>query len=120
MPDEGAVPAGWSRSRLGDHFLRVNRRNAAGVRRVLTASGDRGLIDQEEFFSKRVAGADLSTYLHIKNGEFALLIETCVEESKTGFKIFYAQLNGIPQRFAAHRGVTQKAMGRQFELKAKQ
>ncbi|MDP2314017.1 MAG: restriction endonuclease subunit S [Pseudomonadota bacterium] len=38
---------------------------------MLTASGDRGLIDQEEFFNKSVAGADLSNYLHIKRGEFA-------------------------------------------------
>lgn len=67
----GELPQGWSWKRLGEHFTRINRRNVAGVRRVLTASGDRGLIDQEEFFNKRVAGADLSTYLHIKNGEFA-------------------------------------------------
>lgn len=65
------VPSGWQQRPLGDLFVRVNRKNRAGVTRVLTASGEHGLIDQAVFFNKTVAGADLSTYLHVKRGEFA-------------------------------------------------
>jgi type I restriction enzyme S subunit len=61
----------WDLKPLGALFERISRRNRAGVTRVLTASGDRGLIDQAEFFNKNVAGADLSNYLHLKRGEFA-------------------------------------------------
>ncbi|MCA9544083.1 MAG: restriction endonuclease subunit S [Myxococcales bacterium] len=52
-------------------FKRVARKNTAGITRVLTASGEHGLIDQGEFFNKRVAARDISGYFHLKRGEFA-------------------------------------------------
>ncbi len=65
------VPSGWKWTRIGQHFQRVRRKNTAGVTRVLTASGKHGLIDQEEFFNKRIAAAKLAGYFHLKRGEFA-------------------------------------------------
>ena len=67
----GEVPSGWRSTKLGEQFIRVQRKNTAGIERVLTASGEQGLVDQEDFFNKRVAGRDLSGYVHLKRGEFA-------------------------------------------------
>jgi len=38
---------------------------------VLTASGQHGLIDQREFFSRRVASAKIDEYYLMRRGEFA-------------------------------------------------
>ena len=65
------MPRGWKWTRIGQHFLRVRRKNTVGVKLVLTASGKHGLIDQEEFFNKRIAAAKLGGYFHLKRGEFA-------------------------------------------------
>ena len=65
------LPEGWHWSRIKEQFQRVKRKNTAGVSRVLTASGEHGLIDQEEYFNKRVAARDTSNYFHLKRGEFA-------------------------------------------------
>lgn len=67
----GEVPEGWRSTRLGEQFVRVQRKNTAGIERVLTASGEQGLVDQGDFFNKRVAGRDLGGYIHLKRGEFA-------------------------------------------------
>ncbi len=69
MPTE--PPRGWHWARLGDLVARVTRKNGGGCTRVLTASGEHGLIDQQEYFNKSVAGRDLSKYFNLKQGEFA-------------------------------------------------
>jgi type I restriction enzyme S subunit len=61
----------WKSSRLSNHVDEVNRRNTSGVTRVLTASGEHGLVDQRRYFNRNVAGADLSRYWLLKKGEFA-------------------------------------------------
>lgn len=61
----------WQEVRLGDIFGRVTRKNTAGLDRVLTASGEHGLIDQKDYFNKSVSGESLHGYYHIKRGEFA-------------------------------------------------
>lgn len=61
----------WEEKRLGDVFTRVTRKNTEGNEHALTISGTLGLIDQREFFNKRVAAADLSGYYLIRRGEFA-------------------------------------------------
>jgi type I restriction enzyme S subunit len=61
----------WKSSRLGDHVAAVTRRNTNGSLRVLTASGEHGLVDQRRYFNRSVASADLSRYYLLKNGEFA-------------------------------------------------
>jgi type I restriction enzyme S subunit len=61
----------WKTVRLGDIAARVTRRNNGASTRVLTASGQHGLIDQREFFSRRVASAKIDEYFLLKRGEFA-------------------------------------------------
>ena len=69
FPEFRARP--WPEVRLGDHVKSVQRKNAAGCVRVLTASGEHGLVDQREFFNRRVAAADVSGYYLLRRGEFA-------------------------------------------------
>jgi type I restriction enzyme, S subunit len=69
--EEGEIPEGWRTEKLSDHFELIKRKNTKGINRVLTASGEYGLIDQIEFFNKSVAGKDLSGYYLLKQGEFA-------------------------------------------------
>jgi len=61
----------WKEVRLGDVFDRVTKKNKTGCNNNLTISGPLGLINQEEYFKKRIASTDNSGYYLIKNGEFA-------------------------------------------------
>lgn len=62
----------WEEKKLGEIVERVTRRNEESlVNHVLTISGEHGLIDQEEYFNKRVASKNLSNYYLIYRDEFA-------------------------------------------------
>ena len=62
----------WIEKRLKDISKRVTRKNNDLVsERALTISAQFGLIDQEEFFQKKIASKDVSGYYLIKKGEFA-------------------------------------------------
>ena len=62
----------WEQRKLGDIVERVTRKNQDLVSKLpLTISAQYGLIDQNEFFDKRVASKDVSGYYLIYNGEFA-------------------------------------------------
>lgn len=62
----------WKEYRLGDLFERVTRKNTnLESKNVLTISAQHGLINQEEFFNKTVAGKNLTNYYLLKKGEFA-------------------------------------------------
>ena len=62
----------WEQRKLGDVVNRVTRKNQDLVSELpLTISAQYGLIDQNEFFDKRVASKDVSGYYLIENGEFA-------------------------------------------------
>ena len=62
----------WEQRKLGDIVERVTRKNQDLVSELpLTISAQYGLIDQNEFFDKRVASKDISGYYLIYNGEFA-------------------------------------------------
>lgn len=61
----------WQPRRLLDVTEEIRRRNDAGVTRVLTASGTHGLVDQQDYFNRSVAGKSLAGYFHLKRGEFA-------------------------------------------------
>ena len=62
----------WVEKRLKDISKRVTRKNNDLVsERALTISSQFGLIDQEEFFQKKIASKDVSGYYLIKKGEFA-------------------------------------------------
>ncbi|MFC3833331.1 MULTISPECIES: restriction endonuclease subunit S [Deinococcus] len=61
----------WAEMTMGSVFARVTRKNTEGNDHALTISGIHGLIDQREFFNKRVAANDLSGYYLLRRGEFA-------------------------------------------------
>jgi len=62
----------WEQRKLEDIVERVTRKNQDLVSELpLTISAQYGLIDQNEFFDKRVASKDVSGYYLIYNGEFA-------------------------------------------------
>lgn len=61
----------WDHESLGNLVEPVTRRNTGGVTRVLSASGEHGLVDQRRYFNKSVAGEDISRYYLLKRGEFA-------------------------------------------------
>lgn len=61
----------WRKVRLSDVFEQVTRRNSTGCLRVLTGSAEHGLIDQRDYYSRRVASDDVSGYYLVKRGEFA-------------------------------------------------
>jgi type I restriction enzyme S subunit len=61
----------WRTVALSEIAEPVTRRNHVGEMRVLTCSGEHGLIDQTEYFTKSVAGASTEDYYLLNRGEFA-------------------------------------------------
>lgn len=62
----------WKKVKLGDLFERVTKKNTnLESDNVLTISSQYGLINQEEFFNKSVAGKNLRNYYLLRKGEFA-------------------------------------------------
>ncbi|CYU62357.1 restriction endonuclease subunit S [Streptococcus suis] len=62
----------WKQRKLGEVVTRVTRKNSELLTELaLTISAQHGLIDQTEFFDKRIASKDVSGYYLLKNGEFA-------------------------------------------------
>ena len=62
----------WEQRKLEDIVERVTRKNQDLVSELpLTISAQYGLINQNEFFDKRVASKDVSGYYLIYKGEFA-------------------------------------------------
>lgn len=62
----------WQRIKLSDVVERVTIRNRANsCTRVLTIAAQHGLIDQQDFFNKRIASSNLSTYYLLHRGDFA-------------------------------------------------
>ena len=62
----------WEQRKLGEVVERITRKNENLESTLpLTISAQYGLIDQNEFFDKRIASKDVSGYFLIRNGEFA-------------------------------------------------
>ena len=62
----------WEQRKLSDIVERVTRKNENLESELpLTISAQYGLIDQNEFFDKRIASRDVSGYYLLKKGEFA-------------------------------------------------
>ena len=61
----------WEEVTLGSLFHRVTTRNDGQSTNVVTISGQRGLIRQQEFFKKSVASETLDNYFLLKRGQFA-------------------------------------------------
>ena len=80
MPEKKSVPAirfagftdAWEQRKLGELVERVTRKNQDLESDLpLTISAQYGLIDQSEFFDKRIASKDVSGYYLVRKGEFA-------------------------------------------------
>ena len=62
----------WEQRKLGDIVERITRKNENFESILpLTISAQYGLIDQNEFFDKRIASKDVSGYYLVRKGEFA-------------------------------------------------
>ena len=62
----------WEQRKLGEVVERITRKNENLESTLpLTISAQYGLINQNEFFDKRIASKDVSGYFLIRNGEFA-------------------------------------------------
>jgi type I restriction enzyme, S subunit len=61
----------WKRYHFKDVFKRITRKNTVNNSNILTISGTHGLINQRDFFNKRVAADNLDGYYLIEKGEFA-------------------------------------------------
>lgn len=60
----------WHEVKLGDIAEKITRKNLNQYTNVVTISAQNGFILQQQFFSKSVAGEDLSSYNLLKCGEF--------------------------------------------------
>ena len=70
--DITSFTATWEQRKLGDIVDRVTRKNSNNESELpLTISAQYGLIDQMEFFGKRIASRDISGYYLLLKGEFA-------------------------------------------------
>ena len=81
---------------MGDLVDRVTRKNRDLVSELpLTISAQYGLIDQNEFFDKRVASKDVSGYYLIENGEFAYNKSTSTDAPWGAIKRLDRYENGV-------------------------
>lgn len=86
----------WEQRKLGDLVDRVTRKNQDLVSELpLTISAQHGLIDQNEFFDKRVASKDVSGYYLIENGEFAYNKSTSTDAPWGAIKRLDRYENGV-------------------------
>ena len=60
----------WHEVKLGDIAEKITRKNLNQYTNVVTISAQNGFVLQQQFFSKSVAGEDLSSYNLLKCGEF--------------------------------------------------
>ena len=81
---------------MGDLVNRITRKNQDLVSELpLTISAQYGLIDQNEFFDKRVASKDVSSYYLIENGEFAYNKSTSTDAPWGAIKRLDRYENGV-------------------------
>ncbi|MFR3573048.1 MAG: restriction endonuclease subunit S [[Ruminococcus] lactaris] len=86
----------WEQRKLVDLVDRVTRKNQDLVSELpLTISAQYGLIDQNEFFDKRVASKDVSGYYLIENGEFAYNKSTSTDAPWGAIKRLDRYENGV-------------------------
>lgn len=86
----------WEQRKVGALVDRVTRKNQDLVSELpLTISAQYGLIDQNEFFDKRVASKDVSGYYLIENGEFAYNKSTSTDAPWGAIKRLDRYENGV-------------------------
>lgn len=67
----GSIPSDWDITRLSAVTERLTRRNVTNVPRVLTCSGEQGLVHQTDYFTKSVASESREGYFLLHRGDFA-------------------------------------------------
>ena len=86
----------WEQRKLGHIVGRVTRKNKDLVSNLpLTISAQYGLIDQNEFFDKRIASKDVSNYYLIHKGEFAYNKSTSTDAPWGAIKRLDRYENGV-------------------------
>ena len=86
----------WEQRKLGDLVDRVTRKNQDLVSELpLTISAQYGLINQNEFFDKRVASKDVRGYYLIRKGEFAYNKSTSTDAPWGAVKRLESYENGV-------------------------
>ena len=76
----GGFTGDWEQRKLSDVVERITRKNQnLECTFPLTISAQYGLIDQNEFFDKRIASKDVCGYYLIRKGEFAYNKSTSVD-----------------------------------------
>lgn len=61
---------GWVIAKLSEVADRKNAKNSDGIDLVFTVSAQKGLIAQEEYFTKRVASSNLTNYFVVQPGDY--------------------------------------------------
>lgn len=61
----------WQEINFDKVFKRVTRKNKENNQNILTISALKGLVNQEEYFNKKIASRDVTNYYLICKGEFA-------------------------------------------------
>jgi len=86
----------WEQRKLGEIAERIVRKNEKLESTLpLTISAQYGLIDQNEFFDKRIASKDVRGYYLIKKGEFAYNKSTSVDAPLGAIKRLDKYKNGV-------------------------
>ena len=86
----------WEQRKLGEIAERIVRKNEKLESTLpLTISAQYGLIDQNEFFDKRIASKDVRGYYLIKKGEFAYNKSTSVDAPFGAIKRLDKYKNGV-------------------------
>ena len=86
----------WEQRKLGEIVDRITRKNQDLVSTLpLTISAQYGLIDQNEFFDKRVASKDVSGYYLVNKGEFAYNKSTSTDAPWGAIKRLDCYENGV-------------------------
>ena len=86
----------WEQRKLGEIAERLTRKNEKLKSTLpLTISAQYGLVDQNEFFDKRIASKDVRGYYLIKKGEFAYNKSTSVDAPLGAIKRLDKYNNGV-------------------------
>jgi type I restriction enzyme S subunit len=65
------LPQGWSKKKLADISQRIERDVSGQTDLVLSITAKVGFVDQQEKFSRIIAGENIVKYVLLKNGEFS-------------------------------------------------
>ncbi|MDQ0160019.1 type I restriction enzyme S subunit [Alkalibacillus salilacus] len=67
----GSIPEAWQVLSFNKVFDRIRTKNYNNNQNVLTISGEKGLVNQLDYFNKSVSSKNLSNYIYLEKGDFA-------------------------------------------------